>query len=397
MNSLSPDHLPGIGNSLIVGAGAFAVAIAGALIGRDGASFCRAYLFAYIFWLGISLGSLALVMLYHLTGGNWGRLTIRISEAASLTLPIMLLLFIPIAVGVRQLYPWANPLEVAADPVLQHKHLFFSIPAVLVRAFASLTLWSLLAFGLRWLSVARDGADRPRYGAMFSAISAAGLVFYFFSMSSAAIDWIMSREPHWYSSIFGIVVIVGQGLSALLFAILVLWAIRKTSPIAALVLPETLNDIGNLLLMFVILWAYVSFSQLLVTWMGNTQEEIVWYYQRIRGAWRAVSIALIALHFFVPFLLLLGQQNKRRIEVLGGLAASLMLLRLLDAAYLVLPTSRTPAPLAVSWLDLLTPVGIGGVWMACFRWNLLRQPLLVRVPEQTTGRLHGEHRNIASA
>jgi hypothetical protein len=286
---------------------------------------------------------------------------------------------------------------VAADPVLQHKEHFFNVGAVLVRAFVSLALWSLLAGALRWLSAARDREPKPRYGTLFSALSAAGLVFYFFSMSSAAIDWVMSREPHWYSSVFGIVVIVGQGLSAMLFAILVLWAIRKVEPVAATIRPETLNDIGNLLLMFVILWAYVSFSQLLVTWMGDMQDEVIWYYQRIRGGWRAVSIILIAFHFFVPFLLLLGQHNKRRIEVLGWLAAGLIVLRLLDAAYLVLPTSLTPAPLAVSWLDLFTPIGIGGVWMACFRWNLLRQPLLVRVPEEAAGRSHGEKRNIATA
>jgi hypothetical protein len=396
MTHLSPDKLPGIRASLMVGGAAFALAITGALVGRDGAAFCRAYLFAYIFWLGISLGSMGILMMYHLTGGNWGRLTSRISEAASLTLPLMLLLFVPIAFGARQLYPWANPDAVAADPVLQHKEHVFNIAAVVFRAIVSLGLWSLLAGALRWLSVARDRQPKPRYGTLFSALSGLGMVFYFLTMTSAAIDWIMSREPHWYSTVFGIVVIMGQALSACCFMIVVLWAMRKDEAIAPAIHPETLNDLGNLLLMFVIFWAYVSFAQLLVTWMGNTQEEVTWYYQRVRGGWQAVSIALIALHFFVPFLLLLGQQNKRRIGVLGALAVGLLALRLLDAAYLVLPTSTTELPLPISWLDFVTPIGIGGVWMACFRWNLSRQPLLVRVAEETTGRSHAERSNIAT-
>jgi hypothetical protein len=379
---------------LLVGLVAAALSLLGAF---DPAAFFRAYLSAYIFWIGISLGTMAVVMMYHLTGGRWGRLIQRPGEAASLTLPLMLLLFAPIALGLRHLYPWANPTEVAADPVLQHKAIFFNPPAFLLRAIVSLGLWSLWALWIRGLSVAYDREPQPRYLSRLSGVSAAGLVLYFFTMSSAGIDWLMSRDTHWYSSVYGIVIVVGQGLSGVVFLLLALWALRKRSPMAAAVTPERLNDLGNLLLMFVILWAYVSFAQLLVSWMGNKQDEAAWYLQRLARGWKIVSIALIVLHFFVPFLLLLGQHNKRRIEALGTLAAVLLALRWIDAMYLVAP-SGPDGPHGLSWLDPVTLIAIGGFWIATFLWNLHRQPLLPRateIPEQ--GIAHGEHPDIAAA
>jgi hypothetical protein len=391
-------------HALLVGAGGLALATLGWAFGSLGwmdiGSFYRAYLFGYMFWLGITLGSMAIVMLNHLTSGDWGLLIRRSGEAAALTMPLLIVLFIPIVIGAKYLYPWADPSQVANDPVLKMRSVVFNVPMWSARALIYMLIWWTLAILLRRMSVAHDASSDPAVLSRLRRVSAAGLVIYFVTMTLASMDWMMSRETHWYSSVFGFIVIIGQGLSGLVFMLVILRSMAEREPFRSAARPSMFNDLGNLLLVFVILWAYVSFSQLLVTWMGNTQEDVVWYVQRIRGGWKWVSIALIAIHFFVPFLLLLGKSNKQRIEVLGTLAAALLFLRLLDVLYLVVPSGPTEQGNGISWIVFFTPLGIGGIWFATFLWFLRNRPLMplgqqVSPPEEKHG--HAEHRTLPVA
>jgi hypothetical protein len=317
-------------------------------------------------------------MLHHLTGGIWGVPSRRLAEAAAATLPLMALLFIPIAIAMLtgHLYPWAKPDEYAQDAVLRHRRelpvLGFSTTWVLARAAVYFAVWSLLAWRLRNISLKEDGAAHNA-----GSLSGAGSVLYFITVSLAASDWVMSREAHYYSSVFGFITVAAQSVAGLCFVIVILALLADRPPLLTAARPRALHDLGNLLLTCVVLWAYVSFAQLLVNWIGNTQEDVTWYVHRSHGGWRLVTIALIVLHFFVPFVLLLLQPTKRNLLPLARLAAGLLVLRLIDVLWLVAPSSPTEYAGGLYWTDLFAPIGVGGVWLAAFLWMLRRAPLVV--------------------
>lgn len=342
----------------------------------DTGQFFRSYLFAWLFWFGVSMGAMAVLMLYHCTGGGWGMLISRLAEHAAAVLPLMMLLFIPLCLGLKFLYPWADPARLAHDPVLQLRHPYLNGPWFIIRSYIYLAIFSAMAYCLRSWSLARDTTGSPVYAHRLSRLSAGGMALYFFVMTIAAIDWIMSREAHWYSSVYGFIIVVGQSLSGLCFLLVMLDLLRTSPPFDTIIRPTLLNDDGNLLLTLVILWAYMALSQLLVIWMSNLQGDITWYIHRTQRGWQYVCVILILLHFFIPFAMLLKQSNKRDIRILGGLAGGLLALHVLDMMWMVLPSSATPTPHGASWMDLTAFAGIGGVWFAAFLWLTDDHPLI---------------------
>ena len=285
--------------ALLVAAGGLLVAVIGWIV--QPGDFYRAYLFSWLLWLGVTLGSLSIVMLHHLTGGEWGVLVRRLGEAAAMTLPLMIVLFLPIAFGLHSLYIWARPEAVAADQILQHKQPYLNPVFFLVRSGIYGAIWLGMAWYLWRSSLRHDSTADPGLEFRMHHLSAVGMLVYFITMSFAGVDWIMSREPHWYSTVYGFMIICGQGLSGLAVLIAVLALLSKRSPFRELSTPERLNDLGNLLLTLVILWTYMAFVQLLVTWMGNKQEDIPWYTQRLSNGFWWIGVGLVLLHFFVPF------------------------------------------------------------------------------------------------
>lgn len=349
------------------------------------AAFFPAYLVAYAFWCGIAIGSICLLLLHNLTGGNWGLLIRRPLEAAAMTIVPMAVLFAPVALGMRDLYPWAHPEIVAENPNLQHKAPYLNADAFLLRAGVGFAIWiaaaSLLHHGaIRSDGEAAPGTTRARW---LPRLSGPGLAVVAFTASFAPIDWMMSREPTWYSSIYGVMVVIGWGLLTFATMILITGAIARENPKFALsATPTRVQDLGNLMLAFVMLWAYMSFSQFLIIWAGNLSEEIPWYLRRIRGPWAWVAVALVGFHFFAPFLALLLRDVKRNVAVLMVVAAAVVAMHLVDLSWLILPASpelhgNTPH---VPWGSiLLVPVawvGIGGVAAWAFLWSLGRRPLL---------------------
>jgi hypothetical protein len=349
--------------------------------------FFRAYLVGYLFCLGISVGGMVLLMIYHLTGGAWGLTIRRLLECGMRLLPLVAVLFIPLAFGLKHIYSWRIAGNVVGDRVLEHKAWYLSEPFFLGRTIAYFVLWMILAYFLETWSRQQDRPDNPGQGRRFRLLSGPGLVVYGLTITFAATDWVMSLQPHWYSTMFAALFATSQVLTALAFTIVVLCCLANRSPLDRVVSPDTLNDLGNLLLTFVMLWAYMAFSQFLLVWTGNIREEVPWYLPRTRDGWQYVAVALIVLHFALPFLFLLSKQIKRSRHSLGLVAGGVLSMRLVDLCWQVLPTYFTPTwrrllpdypvdQLTSHWLDLVVPVGLGGLFLAAYLWQLKTRPLI---------------------
>jgi hypothetical protein len=339
----------------------------------DSAQFYQSYLIAYLFWLGVALGCLPLLMLHHLVGGVWGFVIRRIVESGIRTLPVMALFFLPIAFGIHHLYAWSHAEIVAADPALQHKSVYLNVPFFLVRAALYFSAWFVFAYFLNRWSLEQDRTGRPDLSRSFQLLSAPGILVYVLAMTFAAFDWGMSLEPHWFSTIYGILLITGQVLSTLAFvtAVAVLLA-RETS--YDFFGSDLFHDLGNLLLAFIMLWAYMSFSQFLIIWAGNLPEEISWYLQRGSHGWQWVAAVLAVFHFAVPFVLLLARGNKRRREVISRIAIWVLVMRYVNDYWLIAPVFRSA--ILPHWTDVATLVAIGGLWLTVFFAKLSKQTVV---------------------
>lgn len=366
---------------LIVGGAAVLLSAIGGFLNPE--QFFHSYLYAFLFWLGITLGSVAVLMLHHLVGGLWGFVIQRVLETAARLLPLMAIFFIPILLGLPSLYEWTHG-EAGEIAALKHKSAYLNIPFFIIRTIVYFAVWTLLAYLLSKWSRQVDETGDPNLVARMEHLSGPGLVIYGVTMTFAAVDWVMSLEPEWYSTIFGMAFLVGQGLSALCFAVIVTWLLADRKPLVEIVTRKQFHDLGNLLLAFVMLWAYIAFSQFLIIWSGNIPEEATWYQHRLHGGWEYVALVLITLHFGVPFLVLLQSRAKKRAGILSKIAIGLLFFRLVDLFWIVTPSLHTER-LSIHWLDLVTPVAIGGVWLAAFAWQLkstvllpLRDPRLVQ-------------------
>lgn len=359
--------------SLVTGIAGAVVCLIGAVINSE--QFFRSYLVAYLFWLGIALGCLPLLMLHHLVGGIWGFLIRRTLEAGTRTLPVMAVLFVPIVFGVPHLYEWSHHDVVAADISLQHKSAYLNVGFFIARAVVYFLAWMVFAFFLNRWSDEQDRTGNPLLVRRFQLLSGPGIVVYALTLTFASFDWSMSIEPHWYSTIYGLLFIVGQVLSTFAFV----------TPIAALIVikedslreyfgREVFHDLGNLMLAFTMLWAYMSFSQYLIIWAGNLPEEIPWYLHRGRNGWQWVAAALALFHFAVPFLLLLARGNKKNHHILSKIAIAILVMRFVDLFWVIQPAFRRGV--SIHWLDFATLLAIGGLWLAAFFGELPRRALL---------------------
>jgi hypothetical protein len=364
-------------NGMIVG-------VAGAVIGGLGVvlqpdQFMPSWLIGFLFTFGLSMGCLALLMLQHMTGGQWGLVSRRIFEAGSRLLPLAVLLFIPIvAFGMPKLYLWARPEAVRTDEILQKKEIYLNIPFFLIRAVVYFAVWLFCMMMLnRWSAqqdageVAVTEADTRR----FRVISAPGLLIYVLLLTLAAVDWIMSLTPHWFSTVYGLILVVGQGLCGLALAVAVLAILIEREPMNGLLKAHHFHDLGKLMLAFVMLWAYLSFSQFLIIWAGNLPEEIPYYLDRMQGGWSYLSLALIFGHFILPFCLLLSQDLKKRPKLLARVAWFIIAIRLYDLIWLVAPTFNQGG-FPISLANVGVPLALGGLWVFLFAGQLRRRALV---------------------
>jgi len=384
MTGTSQAGLPAGHPLLTVQRGAGAVGVVGAIVclvawWTEPARALESWLVAWLYVTGIALGSLALLLIHHVTGGAWGVVIRRPLEAAARTIPLLALLFLPVALGAADLYPWAAPHAADHDALLRHKAAYLNVPFFCLRAAIYFAVWTALATLLGRWSVDQDAND-PAASGRLHALARGGLVVAGLTMTFAAIDWGMSLEPHWFSTIYGVLFIVGAALSALSFTIVLLAALAGEEPFTTALQPVTIHDLGKLLLAFTMLWGYVNFSQFLIVWSGNISEETPFYLNRMHGGWNALALLLIVFHFALPFALLLSRSLKRNARALAAVATLMLLMQLVDLYWLIGPDlvahGEGPVPLRVHWMDLAAVLGLGGVFVVLFSRQLRGAALL---------------------
>ena len=357
----------------------------GFLVDRD--QFFRSWLIAYMLFLGIALGSMALMMIQHLSGGTWGVFR-RIFEASSRTLPLLMLLFLPILFGLRSLYPWTDAALVNTDAALRHKASYYlNTPFFIARAAVYFAGWWGISFLLHKWSRLQDTGD-VAVNTRIQRLSGAGLVFYALAVTFAGVDWIMSLNPHWYSTMFGFLMMGGQGVAALAFTIVVAAFLFRHEPMSGLLKPHHFHDLGKLLFAFIMLWTYFNFSQYMLTFAANLAEEIPYMSVRTSNGWQYLALFLTIFHFAVPWLLLLSRDLKRNPHRLVAIAAWMIFMRFADIFMLVSPEfaasggnlhtlpGEQVSHLFVHWMDLAAPLAIGGLWLWMFFTELRERPLV---------------------
>ena len=358
--------------ALVVGAVGLALSALGWVLDPD--QFYRSYLIGFLFWNGVALGSLAIALLHQLSGGAWGIVIRRILESATRTFPVTLVFFLPIAFGVRSLYVWSRPAAMAADRILQHKAAYLNVPFFLGRAALYFAIWLTVSYFFNKWSLEQDRTGEESWMSKMEVLGGPGLLLYGATVTFSSIDWVMSLDPHWYSTIWGILFLGGQGVSALAFVIAVIVVVGARPPMSEVITEKHLRDLGTLLFAFIMLWAYFNFSQFLLIWAGNLPSEIPFYYRRLQGGWMWVGLTLVVFHFVLPFLLLLSREFKRNPKFMGVVAVWVICMRIVDLFWLSAPAAGQG--FHVHWLDVAAPVGLGGIWVAAFFWQLKQRPLL---------------------
>jgi len=363
-------------NAWLVGGLGAAASLAGFFLDRT--QFFRSYLVAWLFCLGIALGCYAIALLHQLSRGAWGVMIRRPLGAATRTLPYLLVGFVPVVLGLEDLYSWARP-EAAADPLIADKAWYLNSNGFILRGLACFAVWILFAWVLNRLSRRQDEVRSDKLFRRMQAVAAPALLVYVLTATAGSVDWLMSLDPHWYSSLFGMMFVVGHGVAGFSFVILVALYLGQRPPMSEHLQPRHFHDYGKLLLAFVMLWTYLQLSQLIIVWSGNLPEEVTFYINRTAGGWMWLSIGLVLGHFALPFALLLSRDLKRDSRRLGRVAVLLLIMRWFDIYWLAAPAfshGTGDHGLHFHWLDVATLVGLGGIWLALFTRQLAKRPLL---------------------
>lgn len=385
--------------TMFVGVLAAAVAIVWGFLNPT--MFLRAYLVGFMFWLGVSLGSLALLNLQYTTGGHWGALGRRFWEAATSSSNILLLfvLWLPLVFGMKIIYPWATmkPEELVED----RARLWLNPKLFVIRGIIYFILWWFWAWRLRrWAEVEERGEATPQRFVSIQNFAGAGIIVYGLTITFASVDWVMSLNPMWWSTVWGMLFMVGECLTAFAFTIWLLARLAQTEPLGRIVKPDHFHDYGKLMFAFVVLWAYLSFSQWLIIWQGNITEEIRWYLDRAHGHWKVIATGLIFFHFVLPFAIMLSRSLKRQPRKLVVMAVWIMIVRLVDLFWLVQPSFHSKgisgealAPLdwQIVLLNVINVVAIGGLWLAVFFRQLSGRSLMPVYDQEFINMLESKH------
>jgi len=362
-------------------AGGVAALIAVYGLTKSPADFYHSYIFSYMLILGLTVGSLGLLMLQHLTGGIWGIVIRRPLEAASRNLVLVAVLFIPIAMGMKYLYSgndsetgWLNAPKEGEHALTSWQQGYLTSGGFLTRAVIYFAIWLVLMVVFNNWSKQQDQANGEGLKQRMKALAAPGVILYILAMTFAAIDWVMSLSPRWASTIYGFLFVAGQAIAAMALMIAVIVLLAGSEPFNGIIKKRHLHDLAKLLFAFNMLWAYFAFSQLLIIWSGNQPEEITFYRSRLNGQWGVVAVLVLLFSFAIPFLLLLSRDVKRTAGIVSKIAIWMIFMRLVDLYWMTRPEFISRA--VPTWLDIVVPVALIGLWLGFFAMNLKQRPLL---------------------
>jgi hypothetical protein len=375
LNLTAPPVLQGVRRRAVAVAGLFAIgAVVCFLV--DPRQALHAYLVGFMLFIGLTLGCLGWLMLWHLTSGRWGLAMRRVWEAGTRNIFVAAIAFLPILIAYKWIFPWADP-KIADNPAFhsQVTH-YLNFPFFLVRGILYFAIWILLITLLNRWSAIQDRPYDTWLGRKFNIVSSVGMLIYFWTMFFATVDWLMSLSPGWSSTIFGLIIIVGQGLLGMCLALIMGRILVEYEPMNVLMDEVVFWDNGKLLLAFVMLWAYLSFSQWLITWSGNLPEEIRWYTNRLRGGWGAVALFLVIFHFAVPFAILLSQSLKKDPRKLALIAGWMIFMRFVDLFWIAAPSWNPERVNPGVWMYAVIPVAMVGLWFALFIGNYMKRPIV---------------------
>lgn len=329
---------------------------------------------AYMLYLALALGSLAFVLIHHVTGARWGVVVRRIAEAIASTLPLFVILFVPILLGKGHLFSWMRPEVIATDHLVQEKAGYLNTPFFLIRAFAYFAIWTFFSVYLARLSLKQDEGKGEALLAKMRKSTAPAILLFALSLTFAAFDWLMSVSPHWFSTMFGVYYFAGAFQAALALIILVTLAIQKAGLLRGIVTVEHHHDLGKFLFAFTVFYAYIAFCQYFLIWYANIPEETFWFLERWEGGWSGTALAMIFTTFVIPFLLLLAREPKRRAGTLIAASVIVLLGRAIEMYWLVMPSLKVGP--TMPWTTLAATVGVGGLFLGTIAWRLGKGPLV---------------------
>ena len=332
------------------------------------------YLFAFAYFLTIAVGGLFFVLLHYLTRAGWSVVLRRLAECVMGTMPLFVVLAVPILYFRKEIYLWTSP---EGDALLEHKSGYLDSGFFIFRVIAYLAVWTILSWYFSKWSRDQDETGDLAITRRLQSRSALGMVLFGVSLNFAAFDLLMSLDPHWFSTIFGVYVFAGSVLAILSTLILLSFQLRASGYLKSIVTWEHYHDLGKLLFAFTVFWAYIGFSQFMLIWYGNIPEETTFFHHRWGdglGGWQGVSVFLAAGHFGLPFLFLLSSDVKRRRWSLSLAAAWLLFMHLVDVYWLVMPNlalvDESAHGFHPSLVDLACVVGVGGLFLAVLAWRL---------------------------
>lgn len=343
----------------------------------DSRQFFFSYLVSFMYFTTIGLGAMLFVAIQHLTGSAWSVTVRRQMENIMSAVPVSAILFLGILAGLPTLYEWTHREFFSADPVMSVKMTFFNPNFFTVRAVFYFAVWTLLALKLYGASLKQERGDSMGGTRKAEWWSGPGAALLFVTTTAASVDWVMSLDPHWYSTIFGIYIYAGGGLAFFAALILICLAFRRAGILTEYITAEHYHDLGKWLFALTVFWAYIAFSQYLLYWYANIPEETIWFRHRLEGSWKWVSAAILFGHFIIPFLVLLPRASKRNLKVLGFMAAWILVMHFVDLHWAVMPTLHKEG-FAPSWQDLASLLLVGGAYGMVF-WSRLRKNSLVAI------------------
>ena len=349
------------------------------------AHFFQSYLFAFIYWGGFSIGGLGVLLLHHVVGGRWGATSRRFVEAQMRTLPLLFLLFLILLLGLKDLYPWTHSDLVANNSYLNQRQHYMNVPFFILRVIVYFAIWLFWGLRVNRMADRQDATGDPTLGERMRAFSAPGLLIFVLSATFAYFDWILSSDVQYYSTVYGAMILIGDVLQSFALTLVVMILASRGDRFGGRVNAIVLHDLGNLMFAFTIFWTYLTASQLIITWPANLPQELQWYLDRVNGFWKWLATVTALSMFAIPFLALLSQARKRDPKRLMRIAIWILVARIIDIFWVVLPTFRnvTPSgPLATSprfaiyWTDFAAFLGIGGIWIYAYLRQLRTRPLL---------------------